>query len=74
MPKVKGDSSIGKRMREEVDRIFPSLTVAASALNCDRKCFTYWSHGLTPETMKLAKIHYYGGDVLYILTGKKSVT
>ena len=74
MPKTKGDILIGKRTREEVDRIFPSFTVAALALNCDRKCFTMWSHGLTPETMKIAKIHYYGGDVLYILTGKKSVT
>lgn len=71
MPKVKADIFIGKRMREEVDRLFPSLTFAAKALRCDRRIFSYWTNGQTPDTRQLAKIHYLGGDVIYILTGKR---
>ena len=72
MPQVKGDIFIGQRMREEVDRLFPSLTVAAKAFRCDRKNFTGWMNGLTPSSIQLAKLHYLGGDVLYVLTGKRS--
>lgn len=71
MSQAKGDIYIGKRMREEVDKIFPSLTVAAKAFRCDRKVFTYWANGGTPTGLLLAKIHYFGGDVIYILTGKR---
>ena len=71
MPRAKADIMIGRRMREEADRIFPSLTCAAKALRCDRKNFTGWGNGDTPSTLYLARIHYYGADVIYILTGKR---
>lgn len=71
MPKVKGDINIGKRAREEIDKIFATLPQAANALRCDRKVFICWSNGTTPDTMQLAKMHYLGCDVMYILTGKR---
>lgn len=73
MPRVKAAITIGKRMREEVDKLFPSLCVAAKAFHCDRKNFTFWANGGTPDTIAIAKLYYFGGDVIYVLTGKRSV-
>lgn len=32
-----------------------------------------WKYGTEPGAFYLAKIHYLGGDVMYILTGKRSI-
>ena len=73
MSQVKGDIFIGRRMREEVDKLFPSVYAAAKAFRCDRKNFTIWANGGTPSAMAIAKLHYFGGDAIYVLTGKRSV-
>ncbi len=68
---TKGDILIGQRMREEVDRLFPTLVVASNAFRVDRKTFTAWMNGETPGGMQLAKLHALGGDVIYVITGKR---
>jgi hypothetical protein len=72
MPRTKADIYIGMRMREEVNRLFPTLSAASKAFCCDRKCFAAWSNGGTPESLHLARLYYLGGDVIYVLTGKRS--
>lgn len=71
MAKHKGDILIGERMAEEVLRLFPTNVSAAKALGCDRKSFRYWQLGGTPSGIFLARLHYHGGDVIYVLTGKR---
>ena len=71
MAKRKGDILIGQRAWEEVIRLFPTMTSAAKAFGCDRKEFNEWYHGRTPGGMNLARLHYLGGDVIYVLTGKR---
>lgn len=73
MSRPKGDINIGFRMREECDRLFKSCAEAGRAMRCDRKNLSYWAQGCTPDSMHLAKAHYLGADVIYILTGKRSV-
>lgn len=72
MPREKGDIEIGRRAHEEVLRIFPTQREAAARLGAERKRFNSWLHGYTPGANILAKLHYAGADVLYILTGKRS--
>lgn len=71
MPKVKGDILVGHRMSEEVDRLFTTRISAAKALKCDRKAIRAWECGATPGGLHLARLHYLGGDVIYVLTGKR---
>lgn len=73
MSRPNGDINIGFRMREECDRLFKSCAEAGRALRCDRKNLSSWANGITPDCMHIAKIHYLGGDVIYILTGKRSM-
>lgn len=62
---------IGKRMVEECCRIFGYQAAAARGLRCNRKLLSEWNNGVTPSTFLVAKMHYCGGDVLYILTGQR---
>ena len=71
MAKTKVDIHIGQRMREEIDRIFPTGAAATKALRCDRKNYSAWNNGETPNAIYLARLHYFGGDVIYVLTGKR---
>lgn len=71
MPKPKGDVLIGIRMSEEICRLFPTYRSAEKAFHCDRKLFWDWSQGITPGGLYLARLHYLGGDVIYVLTGKR---
>ena len=72
MSRPKGDILIGRRMYEEIDRLFPSLMAAAKALRCRRSSIYSWADGRVPGCFTLAKLHYLGGDVLYVLTGERS--
>lgn len=71
--KRKGDIRIGKRMIEEIYRLFPGLTLReiANRLGFNRKQIYEWQGGKTPGGYYLAKILAYGGDVIYILSGKR---
>lgn len=71
MAQRKGDLLIGKRAWEEVVRLFTTFESAAKAFGCDRKLFNSWLHGVSPGGLYLARLHYLGGDVIYVLTGKR---
>ena len=71
MAKHKGDIEIGYRMIDELVRIFGSQANAIRQMPCDRHTLDYWKDGGTPGGYMLAKLHSFGGDVLYVLTGKK---
>lgn len=73
MAKRKGDVAIGCRMAEELSRLFPTKKIAAERLGFERKSVLFWSCGTTPSALALARLHYCGGDVIYVLTGKRSV-
>lgn len=73
MAKHKGDIEIGHRMVEEVYRIFGTYTKAINGLCCGKAAISYWQEGGTPGGFMLAKLHHFGGDVMYVLTGKRSV-
>ena len=72
MGQHKGDIEIGKRAAEEVDRVFKSYAEAAKAICCERKAIFSWVHGTTPSGIMLARMHYCGCDVMYILTGNRN--
>ena len=71
MAKHKGDIEIGRRAFEEVYRIFQNYEKAARAFGCSKRLFYEWNNGDTPGGHYLAMLHYFGGDVLYVLTGKR---
>ena len=74
MAKHKGDIEIGRRMEEEVYRVFGSHSNAISCLECGKNALSEWRNGGTPGGHMLAMLHYFGGDVIYVLTGKKERT
>jgi hypothetical protein len=67
--KHKGDIEIGRRMVDELVRIFGTKAKAIRCLKCGRHNVDYWHDGGTPGGYMLAKLHYFGGDVIYVLTG-----
>lgn len=71
MAKHKGDIEIGRRANEEVYRVFGNYRKAARLIGCDYRLINSWMHGNTPGGHFLARMHYLGCDVLYILTGKR---
>lgn len=73
MSNKKGDIFIGKRMVEEINRIFPTKKQACIGMGCDRRNFYEWETvGTTPNGLHLARLHYCGGDVIYVLTGRRT--
>lgn len=71
MGKHKGDIEIGRRSFEEVYRVFNSAARGARAVGCKKSEVYAWKDGVTPGGFMLARLHYHGCDVLYILTGKR---
>ena len=71
MAKPIGDIAIGQRAAEEVWRIFKKSAAASRALGCDVKTIYQWDGGTVPGGLMLARLHYLGCDVMYILTGKR---
>ena len=70
--KYKGDLEIGYRAAEEARRIFKRAKVMEEQLGIGRQAVSEWGYGITPGGYFLAKLHYAGADVIYILTGKRS--
>ena len=70
MAKHKADISIGRRMDEECERLKTKLGINLGdiALRNTRQC---WREGCCPGAFHLQRLHYFGGDVLYVLTGKR---
>jgi hypothetical protein len=73
MAKHKGDITIGHRMVEEVYRVFDSHSDAIKRLCCGKNAISHWKDGGTPGGFVLARLHHFGGDVIYVLTGKRGV-
>ena len=71
MAKRQGDIGIGQRMAEECNRVFATQSIAAKRLGFEKKSIQYWKSGSTPSGLALARLHYCGGDVIYVLTGQR---
>ena len=72
MAKIKGDVQIGYRAFEEIKRLYPSIKTAIIRTRCSKTSIYAWRDGQVPDGFNLAKLHYGGADVIYILTGKRS--
>ena len=71
MAKRKFDNDIGKRMTLECLRLFPTNEKAAASLGVSVDSIYRWQYGQAPSAAPLARLHYAGGDVIYVLTGRK---
>lgn len=71
MAKIKGDIEIGRRMAEELLRVFGSPTKAMKGLKSTKRLLYEWQDGKTPGGLYLARLHYCKGDVIYVLTGNR---
>lgn len=66
------DIEIGYRMHEEVLRMFGCQKKAADAMECERGTVYAWGTGIAPSALYLSKFSAFGGDVVYVLTGRKA--
>ena len=57
-------------MAEEVRRLRNEKKTAAG-IKFSNKLIREWESGCVPGGLMLAKLHSCGGDVLYVLTGKR---
>lgn len=71
MGKRKGNIEIGFRMVDELIRLFGTQANAVRQMQCERHNMDYWNTGGTPGGYMLQKLHYCGGDVIYVLTGER---
>ena len=71
MSQFKADIEIGMRMFEEAERLFQCSSKAAKELKVDYKTVDGWANGSTPTGLSLARLHHAGGDVIYVLSGKR---
>lgn len=71
MCKQKGDIAIGHRMIDELVRLYGTQANAIRQFPVHQNSISKWRDGGTPGGYMLAKLHYCGGDVLYVLTGKR---
>lgn len=72
MANRKYDCDIGIRFVTECIRIFGTQAEALRRLNAEKTTFYSWRSGSTPSSFWLAKLHYLGGEVMYVLNGKRS--
>lgn len=72
MAKHIADIEIGRRMSEEVERIWLAKGKTIKQLGVGRNSLHEWRNGMTPSGYMLQKLYYIGGDVIYVLTGKRS--
>ena len=74
--KRKNDIAIGARFMEELYRLFPekSYRDLGKIFGCSPAIFGEWQKGVTPSAASLARIMELGGDIEYILTGRRKRT
>ena len=72
--KRKCNIDIGQRAYSEIQRLFPnkSMPYVALRIGCNKKAIAAWRDGFAPSGMFLARLHYLGADVIWILTGERS--
>lgn len=76
MPQSTGKdfSLFAARFREERERLGFSQPELGKLLGADKKTLYNWEKGKSvPDSADLAMFHAIGGDVLYILTGSRTV-
>lgn len=75
MAKLKASAEIGNRLADELLRMFPNETIKGicKKVGADRRALSNWRRGDVPSTIYLQRLHYLGGDVIYVLTGKRHV-
>lgn len=71
--KRRSDAEIGRRAFSEVNRLFPTESTISICrkLGCSRSVLACWRDGFAPSAMFLARLLELGGDVGYILTGRR---
>lgn len=68
------DPTMTPRLLEEINRLDISDAELSRKLGCSRTAINQWISGHTiPYAYYLAKLHYLGCDVIYILTGDRHV-
>ena len=74
MSKRKSKIEIGHRTYSEIQRLFPNKKKRdiARLIGCERKSIEAWRDGCSPSGIFLARLHYLGADVIWILTGERS--
>ncbi len=75
MPQVKGSINIGRRAWLEVIRILPDKKnrEVMVILGCGKCTVDMWRNGVCPSARHLARLYEIGADVVWILTGKRSI-
>jgi hypothetical protein len=59
-------------MYEETMRLFGTPTAAARKMGCGRQIFYNWADGFSPSAFYLERLDALGGNVLYVITGRKA--
>lgn len=72
MAQKQADIEIGHRAYEEAIRLFNTPGTVNRRIGIGKSTVHEWKEGQAPGGLALARLHYAGADVLYILTGKKS--
>ena len=72
MNNKKGDIEIGFRAFEEAIRLFREPHIAIKRLRCGHNTLYGWRSGCVPGGLHLARLCWFGADVIYILTGKRT--
>lgn len=72
--KRKPDICIGQRCVEELYRLFPNESDRriCRIIGCNKNSIEAWRNGAAPSSMFLAAILNHGGDLEYILTGRRT--
>lgn len=72
--KRKADIAIGQRFVEELYRMFPehSDRKIAVRMGCSRSTIQEWRVGKSPGALYLRRFLELGGDVDYVLTGRRN--
>lgn len=71
MAEKRTDISIGQRMHSECLRLFGYNANITRCLPCTRHVPYKWEEGVALSAKYLARLHYAGGDVIYVLTGRR---
>lgn len=71
MERYENTGDFGKRMYSEIVRLFPTMTAAAEELGCTYHAIWTWYAGTSPSAHFLARLVELGGDVMFVLTGKR---
>jgi hypothetical protein len=80
MSRIRPDFRIGWRAAEEVcshiEQHGPKYGIRneMALLGANAKCFYAWEKGITnPSASMLQRMHHNGYDIMYIITGKRSL-